>query len=62
MLTTLHGVLKAHLQDALDLRTGEHVGVVSLLVVLILLTEIHTTGQLADAEEISTLNQLRTQR
>ena len=32
-------------------RTGVHIGVVGLVVVLILLAEIHTARQFADADE-----------
>ena len=62
MLVALHGILKAHFQDAFNLRTGIHIGVVGLVVVLILLAEIHTARQFANADEVRTVHQFRTER
>ena len=62
MAAAAAGILETDLQDALDLRAGIIVGVVRLVVVLIFLTEIHTAGELADADEIGTLHEVLAQR
>ena len=62
MLVALHGILKAYFQDAFNLRTGVHIGVVSLVVVLVFLAEVHTARQFADAEKISSVHQFCTKR
>ena len=62
MTATLHRHLERHLEDALNLRTSIDIGVVGFVVVLILLTEIHTTRQLADDHKVSTTQQSFFQR
>ena len=57
MLLALLGGLEGHLQDALNLRTRIDVGIVSLVIVLIFLSEIHSTRQFTDDYEVSTLQQ-----
>ena len=57
MLLTGHCHLEAHLQDALHLRTGVDVGIVGLIVILILGTEIHTASQLANHHKVGTLQE-----
>ena len=59
---TLHRQLERHLEDALNLRTSIDIGVVGFVVVLILLTEIHTTRQLADDHKVGTTQQFFFQR
>ena len=62
MLVALHGILKAYFQNAFNLRASVHIGVVSLVVVLILLAEVHAACQFADAEEIGSVHQFGTKR
>ncbi|CUQ49037.1 Uncharacterised protein [Segatella copri] len=57
VLVALHGKLESYLQDALNLRTGIDICIVCLIVILILLTEVHTASQLADNYEVSTLQE-----
>ena len=62
MLLALLCRLEGHLQDALNLRTRIDIGIVSLVIVLILLTEVHAARQLTDHHEIGTFQQLVLQR
>ena len=62
MLTTCHGHLEGHLQDALYLRTGVDVGIVCLVIVLILLSEIHAARQFTNHHEVSATQQFVLQR
>ena len=60
MLATLAGILIGYTQDALYLRTAVVVGVQGIFYALsierglLLLAEIHTAGQLTDADEVGT--------
>ena len=60
MFTAFHGIFKSDFQDTLNLRTGIHVRIIRLVIVLVFLTEVHATGQFADAKEIGTIHQFRT--
>ena len=62
MLLALQGVFIGHLQNALNLRTCIIVGIIGLVIVLILLTEIHTAGEFADADEICPFDKFVFQR
>ena len=62
MVLALLGILEAHLQDALNLRTGVDIGIVGHVVVLVFLTEIHTTRELADNDEVGSTNEFVLQR
>ena len=62
MLVAAHGEVESHLQDAFYLRTVVDIGIISLLIVLILLTEVHATCQLADDDEVSSLDKFFLQR
>ena len=62
MLLTGHRHLEAHLQDALHFWTGVDIGIVGLIVILILGTEIHATGQLTNHHKIGTTQQFFLQR
>ena len=62
MFVALHGHLKAQLHDALNLGTGVDIGVVGLVVVLILLTEIHTAREFAQHYKVGTTDEFILQR
>ena len=62
MLAALLSHLKGDLQNALNLRTGVDIGIVSLVVVLIFLTKVHATRQFAQHHEVGTTKQLVLQR
>src|SRR5574344_1033392 len=44
MLSAVHGIFKSHLQDSLYFRTSIDIRIVSLVIVLILLAEVHTAS------------------
>ena len=48
MFFPFHGVFETDFQDTLDLRACVHIGIVSLIVVLIFLPEIHASRQFTD--------------
>ena len=62
MLVAAHGEVEGNLQNTLNLRAIIDVGIVSLLIVLILLAEIHSTRQLADNDEVGAFDELFLQR
>ena len=62
MLTARHSHLEGHLQDAFNFRTRIDIGVVGHIVVLMLLTEIHTSGEFTDNHEVGSAQQLFLQR
>ena len=55
-------IVEAHAQYALYFRACIVVGVVCLVVVLILLAEVHSAGQLAYADEVGSVNKFLAQR
>ena len=61
-MVSLSCIFESHLQDALHLRARIDVGVISLVVVLVFLSEIHTSGEFADTYEVGSLHQFRSQR
>ena len=58
MLVAAHSKLERHLQYALNLWAVIDVGVEGFLIILILLSEVHSTRQLTYDNEISTLDKL----
>ena len=62
VLIAFHGILETNFQNTFNLRTSVHIGIIRFVVVLILLAEIHTTGQLADTKKICTIHQFCTKR
>ena len=62
MLLAAAGIFVGNLQDALHFRAGVIVGVVGLVVVLIFFTEIHAAGELANAHEVGSVDELILQR
>ena len=62
MLATLHGVLETNLQDAFYFGTGVEVGIICFIVVLVFLAEVHTSGQLANADKVRAIHQFRAER
>ena len=62
VLSAFHCIFKSNFQDTFNFRTSVVVCIVCFIIILIFLTEVHTAGQLTDADEIRILNQFRTQR
>ena len=62
MFSALHRIFESHLQNTFDFRTSIIVCIIRLIIILVLFTEIHTSGQLTDTDKIGILYQLRTQR
>jgi len=53
---------KGYFQDAFDLRTMIDICIVSLFVVLVFLSEVHTTSQFTDDDEVSPFDEFFLQR
>ena len=62
VFSALHRIFKSHFQDTFDFRASIIVGIIRFVIILILFTEIHTSGQLTDTDKICVLYQFRTQR
>src|SRR5574344_1113901 len=62
MFTTFHCILEAHLQYSFYLWTRIEVCIISFVVILIFLTEIHTACQFTNTYKVSALNQFVFQR
>ena len=61
MLAALHGIFESDFQNTFYLGTSIHICIVCLIIVLIFLSEIHSTGQLTDTDKICIFYQLCTQ-
>ena len=55
-------IVVTHSDDALYLRTGIVIGIVSLIIVLVFLAKVHATCELTDGNEVGPIDQLWTQR
>ena len=54
VLATAHRIFVSHAEDAFDFRTCISVRIVCLVIILVLLSEIHTAGQFAYTNEVCT--------
>ena len=52
MLFAIHRHLESNLKNSFNFRTGIDIGVISLIIILIFRTKIHTTGELTNYYEV----------